>query len=159
MKNSVLVTLRVLIAALLIGALLVQAVIIPWLAYAVSSDAPEFTYLAIPYVAAAVAGIACAQVVLVATLKLTLLVGRGAIFDASSLKWVTLMVRAAAVATLLTAAVAIHSSFIKGIGPITVPIALLGCAFGAGAFWLILIIMRGLLEAAVAHKVELDEVV
>ncbi len=159
MKNSLLVTLRILIVVLLFGALLVQAVIIPWIAYAVSSDAPEFAYLAIPYVAAAVAGIACAQVVLVATWKLTLLVGREAIFDASSLTWVNLMVRAAAVATVLTAAVAIHSSFIAGIGPVTVPIVLLGCALGAGAFWLILIIMRGLLEAAVAHKVELDEVV
>lgn len=159
MKNTSLIALRVSIVALLFGALLVQAVIIPAVAYAVSSDAPEFAYLAVPYVAAAIAGIACAQVVLVATWKLTLLVGREAIFDASSLRWVTLMVRAAAVATALTAVVAIQVALNEQLGPVTVPIALFGCMFGAGAFWLVLIILRGLLEAAVAHKVELDEVV
>lgn len=159
MKNSLLVTLRVLIAALLVGALIVQAVTIPWMAHALSSDFPEVANLAIPYTAAAIAGIGCAQVVLVATWRLTLLVGSGSIFDSSALRWVTMMVRAAAVATVLTLAVALHATLVIGLGPVTVPLALCGGAVAAGAAWIILVIMRGLLAMAVAHKVELDEVV
>ncbi len=159
MKNSLLVVLRVLLAVLLAGSLLVQLVIIPWMAWAVASDAPEFAYLAAPYVAAAILAIACAQVVLVSTWRLTLLVGSDAIFDASSLRWVNLMVRASAVATALTAAVAIQVGFVKSAGPVTVFLGLYGCALGAAAFWMILLVLRGLLRAAVANKAELDEVV
>jgi len=40
-----------------------------------------------------------------------------------------------------------------------VPLVLMGATVGAGAVALVLMVMRGLLETAVQHKVELDEVV
>ena len=159
MNALMLTLLKTLIGVLVAGGLLVQAVFIPLIAWSEAQAAPEVNYLAIPYAALAIATVACVQAILVATWHLAGMVERGKIFDASALTWVTVMVRSAGVATALVAVVAIDATFIEGLGPITVPVVLIGGAAAAGACTLILIVMRGLLQTAVQHKVELDEVV
>ena len=159
MNKPMLTLLKILISVLFAGGLLVQAVFIPWIAWAEAQDFPEVDYLAIPYAALGIATVACVQVILVATWRLAGMVERGKIFDASALTWVTLMVRSAGVATALVAIVAVDATFIEGLGPATVPVALLGGTVAVGACALILMVMRGLLQTAVQHKVELDEVV
>jgi len=159
MNKFVLTLLKIMIAVLFAGGLLAQVVFIPWIAWAEAQDFPEVGYLAIPYAALGIATVACAQVILVATWRLAGMVERGKIFDASALTWVTVMVRSAGVATALVAIVAIDATFIEGLGPVTVPVALTGGTIAVGLCALILMVMRGLLQAAVQQKVELDEVV
>lgn len=151
--------LKALIVVLLAGGLLAQVVFIPWIAWASAQDFPEVTYLAIPYAALAIGTVACAQVILVAAWKLAGMIQRGRIFDEAALKWVNLMVNAAVVATALVAIVAIDAVFIESLGPVTVPLALMGGTVGAGAVALVLMVLRDVLRTAAQHKVELDEVV
>lgn len=144
----------------------------------VAQQFPEANYLAVPYTVLAIATVACAELILVATWRLAGMVERGRISHAAALKWVTLMVRSAGVPTALVAIVAIDFTPIEGLGPLSVPLVLLGgtAAVGAcalilmvmrglggtaavGACALILTVVRGLLGTAVQHKVEFDEVV
>ncbi len=159
MNTWMLNLLKVLIVTLFAGGLLVQMIFIPLIAWAEAQDFPEVGYLAIPYAALGIGTVACAEVILVATWRLAGMVQRGRIFDDSALKWVTLMVRSAGVATAFVAIVTIDATFIEGLGPVTVPVALMGATVGVGAVALILMVMRDLLTTAVQHKVELDEVV
>ena len=154
-----LLVLRSLIVVLFAGAALAQVVFIPWIAYAMAQDFPEVGYLAIPYAALAIATIGCGEVILAVTWRLAGMVEREQIFDERALPSVTLMVRAGAVATTLVGVVAIDAVFIEGLGPITVPLTLLGGTVAAGACTVILVVLRGLLRSAVLHKAELDEVV
>ncbi|NYI40680.1 DUF2975 domain-containing protein [Demequina lutea] len=159
MNRWMLSLLKVLIVILFAGGLLAQVVFIPWIAWAEAQDFPEVNYLAVPYAALAIATVACAELILVATWKLAGMVERGRIFDAAALKWVTLMVNSAWVATALVAIVTIDATFIEGLGPITVPVTLMGATVAVSTVALILMVMRGLLQTAVQHKGELDEVV
>jgi uncharacterized membrane protein len=159
MTRLMLTLLKALISVLFAVGLLAQAVFIPWFAWASAQDFPEVDYLAIPYAALGIATVACVQVILVVTWRLAGMVEGERILDASALRWVTVMVRSAGVATALVAIVAIDATFIEGLGPITVPVALICGTIAVGAFALILVVMRGLLKTAVQHKVELDEVV
>ncbi len=69
------------------------------------------------------------------------------------------MVNYAGMATAFVAIVAIDAVLIENLGPITVPLALMGGTVGVGAVALVLMVLRDLLRTAVQHKVELDEVV
>jgi len=159
MNKLMLSLLKALIVALLAGGLLAQFVFIPWIAWASERDAPQVGYPVIPYAAMAIAAVVCAQVILVATWKLAGMVQRDKIFDLAALKWVTLMVKSAGVATAIVGAVAIHAVVIEHRGPVTVPLTLVGGAVGVGAVALVLMVLRELLHIAVKHKVELDEVI
>ena len=159
MNSLTFVALRALIVALFAGGVLAQVVFIPWIAYASAQEFPEVDYLAVPYAVLAIATIGCAEIILAATWRLARMVERGQIFDAQAVPSVTLMVRSAIVATILVGVVAFDAVFIEGLGPITVPLTLMGGTVAAGAFTVVLVVMRGLLRAAVQHKAELDEVV
>ncbi len=157
MNKLMLTLLRVLIAVLFAGGLIVEAIFIPFAAFENAQAFPEVSYLAIPYAVLAIGAGACAEVILVATWRLAGMVQRGRIFDASALRWVTLMVRSAIVATALVAIVAIEATFFEDLGPAT--LSLMVATVGVGAVTLILMVMRDLLATAVQHKAELDEVV
>jgi Protein of unknown function (DUF2975) len=149
--------LKVLIVILFAGGALVAVTFIPFAALSDAQAYPELSYLAIPYAVLAIGTVACAEVILVATWKLAGMVQRGRIFDASALRWVTLMVRSAVLATALVGVVAIHGTFF--VPPNPGSITLLGATVGVGAVALILMVMRDMLTTAVQHKAELDEVV
>lgn len=159
MNKQMLKLLQVLLGVLFAGGVLTQVFFIPVIAWESAQSFPEVNYLEVPYAALAIATVACAQVILVATWRLAGMVGRGRIFDGAALKWVTLMVRSAWAATAFVAIVAIDATFIEGLGPITVPVILMGGTAAAGACALILVVMRDLLRTAAQHKAELDEVV
>ncbi len=159
MKRINLVTLKVLLVLLLIGSVVVQLAVVPLMAWFTVQDFPEFKGLAIPYVAAAVLAIAAIQVVLVATWRLVGMVGRERIFDPGALPTVTLMVHAAQVATLITAIVALHLALFAGVGPATVPLAVIAAAVAAAAVTAVLVVLRALLSQAIANRLELEAVV
>ena len=120
---------------------------------------PEVAHLVVPYSVAAILFIGCGQVALLVVLRLLLLVDGGVIFTRRAVRWVDVILACAAVATVLSAGVLIHMlGFVPGGGgPMIYYLA--ACVAGGLAFVLLMVVMRGLLESAIADRTELDEVI
>ena len=120
---------------------------------------PEVAHLVVPYSVAAILFIGCGQVALLVVLRLLLLVDGGVIFTRRAVRWVDVILACAAVATVLSAGVLIHMlGFVPGGGgPMIYYLA--ACVAGGLAFVLLMVVMRGLLESAIANRTELDETI
>ena len=96
---------------------------------------------------------------LLAVWRLLSLVDRGVIFTSRALRWVDVITACAAVATVLSAGVWIHMlGFVPGGGgPMVYYLG--ACVAGGLAFVLLMVVMRSLLESAIADRTELDEVI
>jgi hypothetical protein len=150
--------LRVALGVLLLGTVFVQ-VLVPVQATMVGTAIPEVAYLVAPYSLAAILFIACVQVALLVVWRLLSLIDSGVIFTRLSLRWVDVIIGCAVVATVLSAGVLIHMlRFVPGGGGPTIYF-MLACVAGGLAFVLLMIVMRGLLESAIADRTELDEVI
>ena len=149
--------LRVALVVLLLGCLLAQ-VLVPMFASEEGRIFPEFAYLVVPYSGAGILAIGCVQVALLVVWRLLSMVNDGAIFTRPALHWVDVITACAAIATVLFAAPLIHVLFFVGVGG---PLVLWLAASLAGglSFVLLMIVMRGLLEAAIADRTELDETI
>ena len=150
--------LRVPLVVLLIGTALAQ-VLLPVFASEEGRIFPEVAYLVVPYSVAGILFIGCGQVALLAVWRLLSMINGGAIFTRRALHWVDVITVCAAVATVLSVGVSIHMlGFVPGSGgPM---IYYLGaCVAGGLAFVLLMVVMRGLLESAIADRTELDEVI
>jgi Protein of unknown function (DUF2975) len=150
--------LRVALVVLLLGTVLAQ-VLVPVYASQVGTTHPEVAYLVVPYSVAAIVFIGCGQVALLVVWRLLSLVNGGVIFTRRAVRWVDVITACAAVATVLSAGVLIHMlGFVPGGGgPMIYYLA--ACVAGGLAFVLLMVVMRGLLESAIADRTELDEVV
>jgi hypothetical protein len=149
--------LRVALVVLLLGSVLAQA-LVPLFASQAAKTFPEVEYLVVPYSVAGILAIACGQIVLLVIWRLLSLVNGGVIFTSRALRWVDVIIVCAAVATTLSVGVMTHLLAVHGGGP--------GIIFGLAAtlacgvtFVLLMIVMRGLLELAIADRTELDEVI
>lgn len=149
--------LRVALVVLLLGTVLAQ-VLVPVFASEEGRIYPELAYLVIPYSVAGILAIASGQVALLVVWRLLSMVNGGVIFTRRALRWVDLITACAAVATVLFAGPIIHLLFFVGVGG---PLILWLAASLAGglAFVLLMVVMRGLLESAIADRSELDEVI
>jgi hypothetical protein len=149
--------LRVALVVLLLGAVLAQ-VLLPVFASDEGGIYPELAYLVVPYSVAGILAIACGQVALLVVWRLLSMVGGGVIFTRRALRWVDVITACAAIATVLSAGPMIHLLFFVGVGG---PLILwLGACLACGlAFVLLMVVMRGLLESAIADRSELDEVI
>ena len=150
--------LRVALVVLLLGSVFAQS-IVPVYASQVGTTFPEVAYLVDPYSVAAILFIACGQVALMVVWRLLSMVGGGVIFTRSALRWVDVIIVCGAVATVLSAGVMVHMlGFVPGGGgPTAVFVA--ASVVGGLAFVLLMVVMRGLLESAIADRTELDEVI
>jgi hypothetical protein len=150
--------LRVALVVLLLGTVLAQ-VLVPAIASTTGTAFPEVEYLVVPYSVAAILFIGCGQVALLVVWRLLSLVDSGVIFTRRALRWVDVIIACAAVATVLSAGVMIHMlGFVPGGGgPMFWYLA--ACIAGGLAFVLLMVVMRGLLESAIADRTELDEVI
>jgi len=149
--------LRVVLIVLLLGTVLAQVLV--WVV--ASEEArifPEVAYLVVPYSVAGILFIGCGQVALLAVWRLLSMVNDGVIFTRRALRWVDVITACAAVATVLSAGVLIH---LLGFVGVHIPrvLWLAACVAGGLAFVLLMLVMRGLLESAIADRTELDEVV
>jgi hypothetical protein len=150
--------LRVALVVLLLGSVLAQA-LVPVYASQVGTTNPEVAYLVVPYSVAAIAFIACGQVVLLAVWRLLSMVDRGVIFTRRALRWVDVITACGAVATVLSAVVWVHMILVvpgSG-GPMIYFVA--ASVAGALAFTLLMVVMRSLLVTAIADRTELDETI
>lgn len=150
--------LRVALVVLLLGTVLAQ-VLLPVFASEEGRIFPEVAYLVVPYSVAGILFIACVQVALLVVWRLLSLVGDGVIFTRRALRWVDVITACAAVATVLSAGVLIHLLFFVGIGGPSVVLGLPASVAGGLAFVLLMVVMRGLLESAIADRTELDAVI
>ena len=149
--------LRVALVVLLLGTALAQA-LLPVFASEEGRIFPEVAYLVVPYSAAAILFIGCGQVALLLVWRLLAMVNGGVIFTRRALRWVDVITACGAVATLLSAGVFIHLLFFVGFGgPLFYYLA--ACIVGGLAFVLLMVVMRGLLESAIANRAELDETI
>ena len=120
---------------------------------------PEVAYLVVPYSVAAILFIACGQVALLVVWRLLSMVGGGVIFTRSALRWVDVIIACGVVATALSAVVWIHMlGFVPGGGG-PMGLYLVAVVVAGLAFVLLMVVMRGLLESAIADRAELDEVI
>jgi len=150
--------LRVALVILLLGTVLAQ-VLVPVVASQEARIFPEVEYLAVPYSVALILVIACVQVALLVVWRLLSMVDGGVIFTRGALRWVDAIIACAVVATVLSIGVLIHLGFIVDAGGPLVALGLPATLAGGLAFVLLMIVMRGLLESAIADRTELDEVI
>lgn len=143
---------------LVLGALLIQ-VLIPITADSVGDQYPEVAHLTTPYSLAAIVAIACVQVALGAVWVLLSMTTSDQIFSSPALKWVDVIVVCAAIGTLLSATVFVHLIFIVGLGGPGAFLGLAACVAVGAALVLVIVVMRSLLETAIAHRYELAEVI
>jgi DUF2975 family protein len=150
--------LRVALVVLLLGTVLAQ-VLLPVFADEEGGIYPELAYLVVPYSVAGILAIAFGQLALLVVWRLLSMVKGGVIFTRRALRWVDLITACAAVATVLWACPIIHLLFVVGVGGPGVVLGLAACVAGGLAFVLLMIVMRGLLESAIADRAELDDVI
>ena len=152
------VRLRVVLAVLLLGSVLAQA-LVPLFASETGTRFPEVAYLVVPYSVAAILFIGCGQVALLAVWRLVSLVDGGVIFTRRAVRWVNVITACGAAATALCVGVLIHMlAFVPGGGgPMIYYLA--ATLAGGVAFVLLMVVLRGLLESAIADRTELEEVI
>ena len=150
--------LRVALVVLLLGSVLAQ-VLVPVFASEEGTIFPEVASLVVPYSVAGVLVIACGQVALLVVWRLLSLVDGGVIFTRRALRWVDVITVCGVVATVLSAGVMIHLLVFVGVGGPGVVLGLAACLAGGLAFVLLMVVMRGLLESAIADRTELDAVI
>ena len=85
------------------------------------------------------------------------MISGGAIFTRRSLRLVDVITACGGVATVLNACVWTHLLVVHG-GGLGIILWLAASLAGGVAFVLLMIVMRGLLESAIADRTELDEV-
>ena len=158
MNKLVIRLLRVALVVLLLGSVLGQ-VFVPAYGYAVATTNPGIEYLIVPYSVAGILVIACGQVALLVVWRLLSLVSGGVIFTRRSLRLVDVITVCGAVATVLNAAVTIHLLAVVHAGGPGAILWLIATISGGVTFMLLMIVMRGLLESAIADRSELDEVI
>ncbi len=150
--------LRVALLVLLLGSVLAQ-VLVPAFGNAEEAVFPELAYLVVPYSVAGILVIACGQVTLLVVWRLLSLIESGAIFTRRALRWVDVITACGAVATVLSAGALLHLIAVVGAHNATLTLMLAGVLAGGLAFVLLMVVMRGLLESAIADRTELDAVV
>ncbi len=149
--------LRVVLVVLLLGSVLGQ-VLVPVFAAQSAMTFPEVGYLVVPYSVAGILVIACGQVALLVVWRLLSMISSGVIFTRRAVRSVDIITACGAVATVLNTGVWIHLLSVHGGGP-GIILWLVASVAGGVAFVLLMIVMRGLLEAAIADRTELDEVI
>ncbi len=150
--------LRVALVVLLLGSVFAQ-VLVPVQATMVGTTYPEVEYLVVPYSLAAILFIACVQLALLVVWRLLSLVDGEVIFTRRAVRWVDVIIACAVVATVLSVGVLVHMlRFVPGGGGPT-GLYVSACIVGGMAFVLLVIVMRGVLESAIADRAELGKVI
>lgn len=150
MNRVIVLALRAVLVAGLLGSLLVQGLLVPLLA-ADLDDAPA--RLRWPVVAIVVLGILTVQVGMVCVWRLLTLVARDAVFSPASFRWVDTIAAAAACAAALLFTLGALLAPGEDVAPGVV--VLVGGAGGlVGGVALLVVVLRALLAQAVARDAE-----
>ncbi|MBF0686692.1 MAG: DUF2975 domain-containing protein [Cellulomonas sp.] len=151
-------SLRIVLVALLLGSLLLQA-LLPLIADEAGGGYTETAGLVLPYAASGIASVACLQVLLGAAWWLVTRVDRDEILTPRALRGVDVATGAVVLATVLAAAPVVHLLFVVGVGGPGVLLALLACLAGGVGLTCGFRVLRSVLVAATADRTELAAVV
>lgn len=158
MGRTTLRLLTTLLAAILLGVLATQVLLLPWLASVMAQDAPEFAGLRRPVLALAVLVLACVEVALVAVWRLLGRIGDERIFSPTSTRPVMAITAAVVTATVLVAALTWVLSSAGAMPPLLFLILVAATVCGT-ALTLLMVVLRRLLLTATHDRTELAEVI
>ena len=158
MQGRTITALRIALAAVLLGTLLTQALIIPLLAAEAARESPEVAYLRYPYTVAAIVFVLCVQVAIVCVWRLLAFVRGGSIFSPTAFAWVNRIIGSIVVAVVILAAMWVHLSAINAMAP-AVFLFLTGGVVCGLCLALLMVVMRALLERATQLESDLSEVI
>lgn len=158
MSLRVIPPLQVALALLLLGGVLLQ-VLTPLAAAELGGGYEETAGLVTPYAVAGIVTIACVQAAIVVALRLLSLVAREEIFTERALRLIGVMTAFMVAAAVVPALVMAHLLFVVSVGGPGVLIMFAACVVGGVALGLLMLVMRGLLTAAIGDRVELDGVI
>ncbi|MEW1957393.1 DUF2975 domain-containing protein [Kineococcus sp. NPDC059986] len=159
MNANVISAVRLCLVLLGAGAAFGQVVYAPVAASQSAQMYPELAHLAVPYTIAVIVVLACVQAALVAVWKLLAMVDQGWIFDPAALRWVDVIVAAAAVGTVVTVGTVTHLVSWVGVGGPFALVVQAASLVGGACFVLLMLVMRGLLVSATVLQREMAEVV
>ncbi|SDE27532.1 DUF2975 domain-containing protein [Glycomyces harbinensis] len=163
MKTISLITVRLSLVAVLLLSLYGQFILIPNADPSAHPGSEGGSYWLYAYMAAAVLGLFCVQVILFSSWMLLNLIQRDTILTDKAFRWVDAVIWATGTAVVLAGGVALHMVITGRVrGPIGVfdefDVTVLCIGVGI-AFGLLIIILRGLLRKAVELKSEIAEVI
>jgi hypothetical protein len=150
---------KTLVAGLLIGAVLAQTWFLPTLAIQTAGQYPEVDSLRIPFMLVGIAIVGCAEVILVCVWRLLSMVHHDRIFSVAAFKFVTAMIVALLVATVLLASVWVTLMFGVQLGGPGIVYPLFAGVVACATLALIVVVMLGLLKKASQQESYLAEVV
>lgn len=157
--------LRIIVALVLVGSLLVQVVMVPLLSIDLHEAGEEISAIRVPLLLIAVLGIAMVQLTLVCVWRLVSMVRRGTVFSAKAFRWVDIIFGAVSTAAVLAFVLGVILAPGDAVAPGIVLLVggvglLIACA------GLVVLVLRMLLAQAVDRdaeagklQAELDEVV
>ncbi|TDQ54363.1 DUF2975 domain-containing protein [Actinorugispora endophytica] len=165
MGKLTVLALRVVLAVLLVGSVLVQTVMVPLLAADLEGLNADFAHLRAPLLVIIVLGVVAVQVVLVCVWRLVTMVRRGTVFSHAAFRYVDVVTGAIVAAALLVFALGVVLAPGDPVAP-GVVLLLGGVVVAVLGVALIVLVLRTLLAQAVARDVEasrmraeLDEVI
>lgn len=166
MARSTILVLRLVIAAIVLGSVFVQAVIVPLLAIDLSEDfGDDVAAVRVPVIVIVLLGILCVQVAMISVWRLLTMVRRGTVFSPRAFRLVDVVIGAIATAAALTFALGVVLAPGEAAAP-GVVLLIGGLAVLLTGVALIVLVQRALLVQAVdrdAHaqqlESELDEVI
>src|SRR5690554_2118716 len=148
MTRLAILALRIALAAVLLGTLFVQVLIIPLLASETAIANPEVDYLQLPYTIGAITVVVCVQVAIGCVWRLLGFVRAGSIFSPLAFRWVDAIVAAIGVAVSVLEAMP-PAAFLFLIGGVVTGLCLA----------LLVVVMRALLVRAAQLETDLSEVI
>ena len=153
MGDLAVLTLRIVLAMLLAGSLLVQGVMVPLSAIDLEGLKPDYAYLRTPLLVIAVLGIVTIQVVLVCVWRLLTMVRRGTVFSDAAFRYVDAVIGAIGAASLLTFGLGLVLAPGEAVAP-GIVLLVGGAGVLVAGIALIVLVMRMLLAQAVARDAE-----
>jgi hypothetical protein len=165
MGRLTVLTLRIVLVALLAGALALQVLLVPLLARDLAEAGPDVAALRTPVIVIVVLGVATVQVCAVCVWRLLTMVRRGTVFSHAAFRYVDTITGAIATASLLAFALGVVLAPGEAVAP-GVVLLVGGAGVLVAGIALIVLVQRMLLAQAVARdaqastlQAELDAVV
>ena len=158
MRARTITALRIALAAVLLGTLLTQVLIIPLLAAEAARESPEVAYLRLPYTVAAIVFVLCIQLALVCVWRLLSFVRSGSIFSPAAFAWVNRITGSIVVAVAILAVMWVHLTVINAMAP-AVFLFLTGGVVCGLCLALLVVVMKALLVRATELEADLSEVI
>ncbi len=153
MRRLTVLALRAVVALLLLGTVLVQAVMVPLLWIDLEELSSDVDRLRVPFLVIVILGVAAAQVVLVCVWRLLSLVRRGTLFSREAFRYVDVVIGAFAAAALLVFALGVLLAPGEAVAP-GIVLLLGGIGLGVLGVALVVLVVRMLLGQAIARDRE-----